>query len=190
MKRVVLVAVVLSLFATLGLVFLRGSAPRERPAPETVLPSGAPAPHVAPPPASGPPDLQRAARTRRAAGLPAPSAAAALARRSADHTGREPARAKRGGEQAPAAWDAEEPDQDATDELTKYFAQALGELGVDGELDELTCKRTLCRVNAHFADINQALKFEAAAGLVERRRAMNFSVTDGVVDIEVFLARD
>jgi hypothetical protein len=88
-----------------------------------------------------------------------------------------------------AQWEAEQSDQEATDQLSAYVSDALHDLQVDGELDELVCKRTLCRLNMHFANVAQALKFQDAAGMQERRRDIGIMVADGVVDVEVLLAR-
>lgn len=89
-----------------------------------------------------------------------------------------------------ARWEAEEPDPRATDDLMAHISGALNDLAVDGELDEITCRKTLCRVNVHFADMLQALRFESEAGMSSRREKIDVSVTDGIVDVEVYLARE
>jgi hypothetical protein len=93
-------------------------------------------------------------------------------------------------DEARAQWAKEVTDPQATDELNHHLQSALRELAVDGEIDELACGQTLCRVAAHFASFDQAFKFETLAGASERRRAMDVTITDGVVDVEVYLARE
>ena len=82
------------------------------------------------------------------------------------------------------------PEHEAAVELTRYITNALEDLNIDGDLDNLECGETQCRVNLHFADMANANAFEQAAAMLERRKSMELSMADGQLDVEVVLSRE
>jgi hypothetical protein len=86
-------------------------------------------------------------------------------------------------------FESESADQAGTAELSRYLDDAFTDLDVDGAIDRLSCAETLCRVQAHFADLSQAMRFQDGAGMPERRKSIDMQVVDGQVDVEVYLAR-
>jgi hypothetical protein len=58
-----------------------------------------------------------------------------------------------------------------------------------GAVDAVSCRQTLCRVNAHFSSFQDALRFQEEAGMPERRKSMELQIADGQVDVEVMFAR-
>jgi hypothetical protein len=85
-------------------------------------------------------------------------------------------------------WNESEVDRAASDKWTRHFSEALDELNIDGELSELQCTKTLCRIDFHFSNVAEALRFQSAAGIPERRRGIEITMTDNQVDVEVLLA--
>ena len=88
-------------------------------------------------------------------------------------------------------WSKGEVDEPATKKWSAHFKDALKLLEVDGALDGLSCKGSLCRLDFHFGTMAEAVRFQENAGMPERRKGVGVTVTDeGRVNVEVFMARD
>jgi hypothetical protein len=85
---------------------------------------------------------------------------------------------------------AEERDTASSDALTRHFTDALNDLDVAGSIDELSCGRTLCKMNLHFASLPDALRFQQEAGMPERRTSIDVQLVDEQIEVEVLLAKE
>jgi hypothetical protein len=75
-------------------------------------------------------------------------------------------------------WSREAVDADATDALGEHIEEALRDLEMPGELLDLSCRKTLCRVSMRFQDLKAAADFSDQASSAERRLGLEISLDE------------
>jgi hypothetical protein len=75
-------------------------------------------------------------------------------------------------------WSLEAVDADASDALGEQVEDALRDLEIAGELLDLSCRKTLCRVSMRFQDLKAAQAFSDQASSPERRQRLEISLDE------------
>lgn len=86
-------------------------------------------------------------------------------------------------------WTREAEDVHGTEQLRQAVGEAFLELNVKGELDEISCRETLCRMNLTFENAEEANRFQANAGNPERRRHLELRPSTAGLGVDLIVSR-
>ncbi|HEX6245144.1 MAG TPA: hypothetical protein VFZ61_29685 [Polyangiales bacterium] len=86
-------------------------------------------------------------------------------------------------------WRAGARDEAWSAQMTQYVQQAMHDLDVQGEVNEISCHTHLCRLRMSFAGIEEAQTLAEGAGQPDQRALLRIRSQGGGLELEIYLER-